>query len=338
MLLIGGGVAPALIYDVSDPLHPYLLCSLQNTVAHLFTGDTFAYLRPAGASQTQVVLRSIGSGNESVVTALPFQSPSIWWTPQGGLAAYTVFSSQPDANHPAGTTQVWVFSQGKSQLLFAYGNGIGDCICRYGLPPPVLAISPDGQYLVAGRLAGKGSDPMAVYRISDHARVLTADQNVENAIWDRSGHKLYLIGFPAAGMHAWTPEAGVTSMGGPEWSRLASLSPDGSTAVFTSFTDANAQIGLHVSAYDIKSGTTTLLSTSPRSQVLFVRDGWVWYLEEQACTDCLGGSQPTGRVFAKQMPSGPEQVVSFSVGDDPIGEGGTFGALTLESPEFWPAA
>lgn len=338
MVLVGGGFSPGVIYDVTNPLHPNLVCSFQNTWAHLFTADTFAYLRPVATAQTQVVLHSIGSGNESVVRTLPFQSPFLSWTPGGDVVAYSEPNNQSDQDHPAGTTEVWIYAQGHSSLLFSYANGFGDCICRFGLPPEVLAISPDGQYVVAGRLAGKGSEPLAVYRLSDHVRVLTASPNVKNALWDRTAHKLYLVGFAGAGMQAWTPEAGLTSVSGPEWSELPSLSPDGSTAAYTAFTDPATMSGVRVDAYDIRSGATRLLSTLPRSQGLFVKDGWIWYLEERPCTDsCPGDTEPTGRVLALQLPSGTEQVVNFAAGDDPIGEGGPFGAQTLESPEFWPA-
>ena len=338
MVMLGGGATSGLIYDVGDPLHPKLVCSFSYTSAHLFTGDTFAYLQPVGAAQTQIVLHSIGSGNESTVATLPFQANDVAWSPQGGLAAYTVFDPQPDPNHPAGVTHVWLFSQGHTSVLFSFGMGIGDCICRYGLPPEVLSLSPDGQFLVAGRIAGKGSEPLEVYRLSDRTRVLTADAQVNDAIWARTGHQLYLVGFAGYGMHSWTPEAGVASMPGGTWEELAALSPDGKAASYTAFLDPNTQTGLRVYTYDIASGTSRRLSSSPRSQVLFVRDGWVWYLEEQSCTDCMGGSQPTGQVLAMQLSTGTEQPVSFVPGEDPIGEGGNFGALTLQHPEFWPSS
>ncbi len=336
MVLMGGGFRPGLIYDVSDPLHPRLVCSFLYTTAHLVTGDTFAYLRPVSTTETDIVLHSIGSGNESVVAQLPFESPEIAWVPQGGLAAYTAV--QPvDTNDPAGSTQVWILAGGRSSELYAFRNGFGDCICRFGLPPPVLSFSPDGQYLVSGWAAGKGAEPLAVYRLSDHVRVLTADSSVYDAIWSRTGHRLFLIGF-GTGMHAWAPESGVTSMAGPAWAELPSLSPDGGTAAYTAFLDVNTQSGLRIYTDDIATGTTQQLSGSTRSQVLFVRAGWVWYLEEQACADCVGGTQPTGRVMARQLPSGAEQLVTFVSGDDPIGEGGTYAALTMSDPEFWPSS
>ena len=337
MVMVGGGFTSGLIYDVGDPLHPRLVCSFQNTTAHLFTGDTFAYLRPDAAMQTDIVLHSIGSGNETVAAVLPFRSGHIAWVPQGGLAAYTIYDPQPQPNHPVGVTQVWLFSQGHSSLLYSFGVGIGDCVCRFGLPPEVLSISPDGQYLAGGHIAGKGSDPLAVYRLSDRTLVFTADAQATNAIWDRTGHRLYLAGFSSYGMHVWTPESGLRSMPGPSWEELASLSPDGTAASYTAFANPDTQTGLRVFTYDIGSGTTRPLSAAPRSEVLFVRDGWVWYLEEQDCGDCLGGSQPTGRVFAVQLSTGTEQPVTFVTGDDPIGEGGAFGAETLHDPEFWPA-
>jgi hypothetical protein len=104
-------------------------------------------------------------------------------------------------------------------------QGIGDCICRFGLPGQVLSISPDGQYIVAGWIAGKGSEPLAVYRVSDRTRVATLDNSAYRAIWDRAGHRLFLslFGTPAI---SWTPEAGTSSLtGAADWSYVSCIDP-----------------------------------------------------------------------------------------------------------------
>lgn len=54
--------AEQLLYEVTNPVRPRLLCKITNTSAHLFTGDTFEYLKPVSATETDVMLRSLGSG------------------------------------------------------------------------------------------------------------------------------------------------------------------------------------------------------------------------------------------------------------------------------------
>jgi hypothetical protein len=83
-----------------------------------------------------------------------------------------------------------------------------------------------------------------------------------------------------------------------------------------------AQTELRVFLYDLASGRTRMLSADDRSQVLFVKSGWVWYLEEANCTEgqssCLpGGSGPSGTVFAQNLATGQESTVTFDPGDAP---------------------
>ena len=333
--MIGGYFGSAhLIYDVTDPLHPRLICTITGTAAHLFTGDTFVYLRPVSANETDVILHSLGSGNESKVGSFPrdLTDPglnAVWdeaWTPDGNLLAYTV--TDPVAN----TVQVWLYSQGRSILVHTYGQPIGDCICRFGLPPQVLAFSPDEQYLAAGWIAGKGSTPLTVIRVSDGATVFSApDTSYASAVWDHSGHRLFLFG---AGTSAWTAEAGLAKMPGGTWQFGQGISPDGTLAAYTAYSDPQVQLQPRVYTYDLKAGTTRLLVDKLRTQVLFVKDGWVWYLEERPCTtaDGCNTTMPTGNAFAMQLSTGVEQAVAFAKGEGPL----SASWWTFTPGEFWP--
>src|SRR5579859_3073534 len=256
MAMIGGiYLGSRLIYDVSDPLHPRLLCTIAGTTAHLFTGDTFAYLKAVSPTETDVILRSLGSGNERKAASFPYNLTDPFrndiedsaWTPDGSLLAYTVVDETANLVH------VWLYSQGKSKLVHDFGMPIGDCICRFGLPPEVLAFSPDGQYLVDGWHAGKGSTPLTVIRVSDGATVLTADIGAWAALWTRVGHQLILIGPNNGGMQSWTPESGLQGMLGGDWVLVGGISPDGSTAAFTKYIDPDTQAQPRVYTYDLKT-------------------------------------------------------------------------------------
>jgi hypothetical protein len=332
--MLGGWYnTPYLLYDVSDPLHPVLICTISNTSAHLFTGDTFVYLKPVTANETDIMLHSIGSGNESKAGSFPTNISYGAWSPTGSVLAYTT------ADEVNNKISVWLYAGGTTKLIHSYGQPIGDCICRFGLPPAVLSFSPDGQYLAAGWLAGKGSTPMTVIRLSDGGTVLSADTNVYAAIWDRTGHRLYLTGFNSYGTYSWTPEGGLVKLGNP-WRFMAGLSPDGTAAAYTDYIDPNqAQPRAYV--FDIKTAQARTLVNQMRTQVLFVKDGWVWYLEERSCTqndNCAGATIPTGKVFAMQLSTGVEQPVTFAAGQDwSTATGGNF--WSFYSPgEFWPAS
>jgi hypothetical protein len=350
VMLDGTFTESHLLYDVSDPIHPRLICSITNTSAHLVLGwpeppmgpgDGIAWLKPISANETDIVLHSLTRRNDSLVGTFPVRPQSGAWLPDTSVAAYTVPVPPDNGNFPAGGTQVWLYSQGLTAPLYTYRNGIGDCICRFGLPPQVLAVSPDGQYIVAGWEAGKGSQPLAVYRVADRSLVATMDSQVSSTVWDRGGHRLLLTRFGTLAEQAWTPEAGVVGLAGAAtWSYLPGVSPDGRLVAYTAYSDPTTFQQPRVYLYDKKAGSTRMLVDQMRTQGIFVKDGWVWYLDERPCApadSCAGATMPTGKVFAMQLSTGAEIPVSFAAGEDPITQSGDVNRLAFGPGEFWPA-
>jgi hypothetical protein len=75
-----------------------------------------------------------------------------------------------------------------------------------------------------------------------------------------------------------------------------------------------------------------------RTQALFVKDGWVWYLDERNCTSadsCPGATEPTGRVYGMNLATGVEQLITFAAGEGPVGPGQF--PVTFAPGDFWPA-
>lgn len=315
MVLVGGA-----IYEVGDPVHPKLLCTIRNTIAHLNTGDTFTYARASGGG-FDVVLRSMGSGNESVIASFPLTLTQSW----GGYAAWTA-----DGTFGAGVTQdndsagdpqihVWLASQRSSAELYSFPQPLTDCICRFGLPPPILAFSPDGQYLVSGWPIGKGATPAAVYRVADRTRVFTLPVSAVMAWWEPTGHRLLMSG--ASGQE-WAPEGGLILVSSNPWTYEPSNSPDGLLVAYTAYKDPSVPTSLRVYVYNPSTNQSRLLIDKLRSEVLFAKDGWVWFHEEGICDPqqpgCSpSGTAPTGRDIAMDLSTGVEMPVVFAAGESP---------------------
>lgn len=329
------------LYDVTDPVHPRLLCQITNTVAHLLTGDTFAYIRRSGDSGTEVVLHSIGSGNESVIAgwpikllATPFGNVGAW-TADGNTAATAMAWTDGGGNQ---WIQIWLFSQPSTTMLFEFNQPLTDCICRFGLPEPTLAFSPDGQYLAFGWPIGKGAMPLRVFRVADRRDVADLDPGEVTAVWDRTGHRLYVTG-RAGTSRSWTPEGGYAPLAGATaWPYQVGLSPDGSQVAYTAYLDPANFADLRVYTYDVPSHTTRLLTNQMRSEATFVRNRWVWYLEEAKCDSAQPacapwGTGPTARVFAMDLTTGTEAPVVFSAGESPAELHSGWGP-----GEFWPSS
>src|SRR6266849_268222 len=119
MLLVSATwTAIQLLYDVTDPVRPRLLCKISNTSTHLFTQDTFEYLKPVSATETDVMLHSLGSGNESHAGKFPFYVTAGSWLADQTVMAYTMPQIADNANYPNGGTQVWLYAQRRAALLY----------------------------------------------------------------------------------------------------------------------------------------------------------------------------------------------------------------------------
>jgi hypothetical protein len=322
------------IYDVTNPVRPTLICRFRNTEAHLYAADTFTYLREA-PNGIEVVVHPMGSGNESVIAAIPLASPSwggyIAWTPDGSAAATTTQSTDSAGYQ---WIHVWLYSQRNATELYRFLQPLTDCICRFGLPRPMLAFSADGQYLVSGWPIGKGATPAVVWRVTDRARVASLDQNANIAAWDWKGHRLFVSGM--SGSQTWTPEGGFVSLkGAKQWPYEAGVGPGGAHVAYTAYADGFTPTSLRVWVYDVSNDSTRMVIDSLRSEVVFVEPDWVWYKEEATC-DPLAcgapwGTAPTGGVFGMNLGTGVERSVYFLPGQRPDALDSGWGPA-----EFWP--
>lgn len=326
------------IYEVSDPVRPTLLCRFVNTGAHLYTANTFTFLQgaPGGA---EVVLHSMKTTNDIVVNSIPLPmfNPT-WgglgaWTPDGSAAATTIQTMDAAGN---ASIQVWLFTQRNSTALYSFPQPLTDCICRFGLPRPMLAFSADGQYLVSGWPIRKGATPAVVWRVADRLRVATLDINASFAAWDWKGHRLLVSGM--SGSQTWTPEGGFVALkGAKQWTYEAGIAPAGAQVGYSAYTDLATPTSLRIWVYNVAGESTRMVIDNLRSEVVFVKPGWVWYQEEAACDSIQPGcgpwgTAPSGTVYAMDLATGVERSVYFLPRQSPSALQSGWGPA-----EFWPS-
>lgn len=336
MVLLPGQTT--LLYDVSDPVHPHVVCRLSNTYVRILTGTTFEYLVPRPDGRTNVLLHALGSNNESVETVVDadlsgvnvgyFYTP-ISMPPGSGVIAYA--NGGTDANGSA-VVDVWIATPTGRTRIYSYSVPGVDSFGRPGLPPPLLALSSDTQYVIAGwALKSVG---VHVFRLSDGADVTPAlPDGMRLGLWAPTGHTLYLVG---STVEEWSPDTGVMAVTNtPTWVLGPNFSPDGAEVAFTALTSSR---DVRPYVYDSNSKTSRLLIDLPRSSTIFVKSGWIWYLEEKACvqsdnTTCFDPTTPDGNVIAFNLATSRESPVVFAQDEAPSSAPGY---VYLVPGDLWP--
>jgi Tol biopolymer transport system component len=324
------------LYDVSDPLHPALVCRITNTVAHIYTGTSIIYLAPQKTGTTRLVLHALGSNHESTAATFPadvrHNDPSRQidqnsWSRDLSRIAYSI-------NKGDGNIYVRIADASTDRPLLHYSVPVVGTVSRPGIPPPVLAISPDGAYVAVGWAVDR---PVRVYRLSDRLAVAMPNPvGLYYALWGTTGHTLYLV--TATGVQAWTPETGASAVPSPPWTLAANFSPDGKQVGYTS---VDRRFNVHAHVFDLAAKKDRLISAAPRSNPIFVKPGWIWYSEERSCADtanqpaaCIADpTAPDGAVLAMNLATGQESRVTFAEGDAPFAPEWPF----MYPWDLWPA-
>lgn len=335
------GVTQATLYDVSDPLHPRAVCRASNTSVHIVTGTSFEYLKPRVDGHADVVLHSLGSNNESVAATFDADLSAAYlsvfaeisWSPSLNAMAYEA-NGGTDAN-ASGIADVWLATASGRTKIYSYSVPGIDGFARPGPPAPVLAFSADGAYLAAGWAISPGS--VRVFRISDLADVTPVlPKDFRSVVWAKAGHRLFMAG--SSSVSEWTPGSAVATLPGTTgWVMDPNFSPDGTQVAFTGLSSSK-QITAFV--YDLDSRSNRILSSEPRSSTMFVKAGWVWYVEEAPCVvsadnPCFDSTSPDGKLLAIELATGRETEVVFAPGEGPFQAG--YPAF-LTHGDVWPSS
>ncbi|HKW58325.1 MAG TPA: WD40 repeat domain-containing protein [Candidatus Dormibacteraeota bacterium] len=333
------GASQWILYDVTNPMQPRVVCRAANTSVHIVTGTSFEYLQPRVDGNTDVVLHALGSNNETVVATFRADLSGLYfsawtpiaWSPSLSAMAYSA-QGGTDANG-LGITDVWLATASGRTKVYSYAVPGIDSFRRPGIPAPALSISADGAYLAAGWAIAVGS--IRVFRLSDMANVTPAlPKDFRSVLWAKTGHRLFMVG--TSSVAEWTPGSAVTTLPNTTgWVLDPNFSPDGTQVAFTGVS-TTGQIGANL--YDLNTSSSHVLSSQPRSSTIFVKAGWVWYLEEKPCVasandPCFDPTAPDGKVFAVELRTRAESAVTFASGESPI-QPGNFGYML--HGDLWP--
>ena len=316
-------VAGALVYEVTDPLHPRLVCRSANTALHLLDGNAIAYTAVIDG-HVVIVRRDLTTGAESRVAQLrvepqPYYYGGGGWTWDGALEVYATAGAPRADGRSLVSVHLW--SSGADHVLFTIDAGPGGLEGRWS-PRGIVAFSPDRTYLAISDF------PFAIY--GQNVRVFTVADQLQKFVtamssfggtWVDNDSFIWAAaaGSAAASLMQWTPGGGAKLLRSEIWWAPAS-SPDGRWAAGTLVSDwANPRVVI------APVGGGAALTTGSGSSPIFVSPTVVWYAEEgpdtsgnyQCLEPCSHPTVPDGNVRAFDVVNGTDRVVSFRAGEAP---------------------
>lgn len=309
----GPGVAMAVvsgqfIYDVSDPIHPRLVCRTSNTYLHLIDSSAIAYTTVA-AKKVYIVRRDLTTGAESSIGLLPADPHgSKGWTSDGSLEVYTTSQKRANGSY---LVQIHLWSSGADHVLYSIEAGAGGIEGRWALLP-TLEFSPDHAYVALSDSAFTiNSRNLRIFSVADQRRVLSIAADTLGGTWIANDHLVWATSSGSV-MH-WTPSAGAKALRSGLWHGPTSSS-DGAWLAATLVATYNKP---RVQVVPVAGGKT--FQTGLGSAPAFVTPTTVWYSEERAAADGISDSMPDGNVHALDLTTGTDRVVTFRTGEKPTG-------------------
>ena len=307
-------VAGQFVYDVSDPVHPRLICrsttfSLQTSI-HLLDSHAISYINLDG-TQVIVVRHDLITGAETVIARLPADPrgyPSAW-TSDGTLEAY------------AWGEQVHLWSGGADHLLYTLKpHGPVGFESRWNGPWKLVEFSPDHAYLAISYLF----DVVHIFSVSDGRELLATDTGYAQGGTCPDNDR-FVFG-SATQVMQWTPTGGAKSIRAERWFGTIS-SRDGRWLAATAVTDS---LQPHVNIVPVGGGQPfrTGLGSSPG----FVTPTVVWYQEERP-SQAYDPTEPDGVYHAFDVTTGTDQVFRFRAGEEPTAK-----VAADQPPDNWCCA
>jgi hypothetical protein len=301
-------VSGQFIYDVSDPIHPRLVCRTSNTYLHLVDSNAIAYTTVA-AKQVYVVRRDLTTGAESTVGLLPADPHgSKGWTSDGSLEVYTTSQKRANGSY---LVQIHLWSSGADHVLFGIDPGFGGVESRWAALPAV-EFSPDHAYIALSESTFSiNPHSVRIFSVADQRQVLVSGVAV-GGTWISNDHFVWATA--AGSVMQWTPSTGAKLLRSERWHGPTSSS-DGGWMAATLLSNYSKPRVLVVAI----SGGQTLQTKGLGSAPTFVTPTVVWYAEEGPGTVVDPTSAPNGIVRSLDLTNGSDRVVQFRAGEKPTG-------------------
>jgi hypothetical protein len=308
-------VARAFLYDVSDPIHPRLICRANNTGMDLLDNNTIGYTTVIG-KHVVIIRRDLTTGAEFRGAQLHMApNPQYWfsatWTWDGSLEAYG--TSVPGNGGPY-PVLIHLWSNGEDHVLYTVQGVPGGIESRWA-GRPILGFSPDRAYLAISDFGFVlYNNRIRVFSVADRNQKLVATTASSGGTWIANDRFVWATatGLAASGhLMEWTPAGGAKVLRSEPWFGATSSS-DGRWLAGTLATDLSAP-----RVFIVPLGTGRTFRTSLASSPGFVTPTVVWYAEEKRNPSGYDPTSPDGVVHALDVANLTDKVVIFQTAEAP---------------------
>jgi len=303
-------VAGQFVYNVTDPIHPRLVCRTTTTYLHLLDGNAVAYTTVA-AKKVYIVRRDLTTGAESQIGQLPADPQgSKSWTSDGSLEVYS--TSAPRLNGRF-LVSIHLWSNGADHVLYTIDAGVGGVEGRWSALPTV-EFSPDHAYIaVSDSTFTVTGHTLRIFSVADRSQVFVNAGPALGGTWIASDHFFWAAASGSV-MH-WTPAEGAKAFRLERFWHGPTSSSDGGWLAGTLLTNIAKPRVLIVPVGGGRTFQTKGLGSAPA----FVTPTMVWYAEEGPGTVVDPTSSPNGIVRSLDLTNGSDRVVQFRAGEKPTG-------------------
>jgi hypothetical protein len=293
------------LLDVSNPVKPYLACTLSPALgAHLLSDTKLAFW-----VGDELGTADLASGAITRTARLAASAATGAFSPDGTKFAYRHWDD-------AVSMSLHLYVAGADKTLYVREplGGHGGPGLSFG-PFDQLAFSSDGSLLL-DRYAF-GTQTMTVYKSDGSVAFQTAKGT--NALWSRSGNTLYFLNLnqqgptPFGDLHSWNAtgeQAIALNLNGFFWPRM---SPDGSGIIYNASDTSVPDCGgvPHLWRLDLTTRRATQISKAISSGPFFIQPTVIW-ADEQKLGVCGPGGPSTmdGVILAHDLRTGNDTTVN----------------------------
>jgi hypothetical protein len=304
---------PAVIelLDVSNPLKPYLACTLTPADgAHLLSDTKLAFW-----SGDQLGTVDLSSGTPITMTArLAARVGTGAFSNDGKKFAYRFYAD-------TGAVSLHLYSAGVDRTLYVQEpmGGHGGPGQTFG-PIDQLAFSPDGSLLLDYLIFRPPSGPPTLNVFRTDGSILFQAAGGSGAVWSPTGNTLFFYLYGQAGLGdlirldaSGQRQVIASGLPGMNWARM---SPDGSGIIYNTPDSSIPDCGgmPHLWRFDLATRRATQISNAMSSDAFFIQPNVVWSDEQQVGRCGPGGpSVSDGVILAHDLSTGKDATVDTTL-------------------------